>query len=62
MGSCLSALFKPLDKDTKNNFDFVWHNCFDSLENHNSTIEVLNNSLGDFVTFESMSHIASKIR
>ena len=62
MGACLSAFFKPLSEDAKNSFDFVWHNCFDTLENHNSTLEVLNNSIGDFVTFESMSHIGRKIR
>ena len=62
MGACLSAFFKPTSEDAKNSFDFVWHNCFDTLENHNSTLEVLNNSIGDFVTFESMSHIGRKIR
>tara|TARA_B100001113_G_C21012620_1_gene580000 strand:+ start:253 stop:936 length:684 start_codon:yes stop_codon:yes gene_type:complete len=61
-GSCLSALFRPLSNHAKNTFDFVWHNCFDTLENHNITIQVLNNSMCDFVTFDSVSHTASKIR
>ena len=61
-GSCLSALFEPLSDRSKNTYDFVWHNCFDNPENHNCTIGLLNDALKDIVTFETVSHIAKKIR
>jgi len=62
IGPSLSALFRPLSNHKKNTFDFVCHNCFDSLKNKNTIIEVFNNYMSDFVTFDAVTHVGRKIR
>ena len=61
-GPSLSALFRPLSEHIKSGYDFVWHYCFDSIENQNSVSEILNDGMSKFVTFDLISHVAQKIR
>ena len=62
MGPCLSALFRPLSEHKKSTYDFVWHLCFDTLENQNSTSSILDEGMSDFTNFDLVSHTGWKIR
>jgi hypothetical protein len=62
MGPCLSALFRPLSEHKKSSYDFVWHQCFNTLENQKSCSRILDTGMSNFVTFDSASHTGLKIR
>ena len=62
MGPSLSALFRPISEHKKSNYDFVWHQCFDTPENQKGSSKILDQGMSNFVTFDSASHTGWKIR
>ena len=61
-GSTLTAFLKPLSDHKLNNFDLIWHSCYEDLDALNESSKIIDIGLSSLFDIHSSQHIGKRIR
>ena len=61
-GSTLTAFLKPLSDHKLNNFDLIWHSCYEDLDALNESSKIIDEGLSSIFDIHSTQHVGKRIR
>ena len=61
-GSTLTAFLKPLSDHKLNNFDLIWHSCYQDLDALDESSKIIDKGLSGLFDIHSTQHVGKRVR